>query len=166
MFFLFSLAVFPEQSFGFDLDFEFELPESWTKMEKNGNESASIIFGNLALLCFIIGNIYTPAKFLARKNSLVNRDAKKSLAGLLNVHIVFNMACFILTVIHSHYAGATSVFLILSLVLMTCLVIGGSFLKYMPKKDFSKRLYLIHTQQTLFGVTIFLLVLGHILVLD
>ena len=158
--FLLLLIIFPAQLPGFEFEFE-----DLTTMEKKGNETASAIFANLALFCFIVANVYTLAKSLIKKK-LRDRDVKNSLANLLKFHILFNVLMFIFTLLHSHYAESTSVFLILSIIAMICLLINGSFLRYLPDINIQQRQNLLRAKQVLFGTCVFLLVLGHVLVME
>jgi len=132
--------------------------EAWTEIEKKGgNETWAGIFGNLGLLFFLIGNVYTPAKLLSTGNPAL----KEKLSEFLKFHVIFNVAAFACICLHALMAEAMNIPLIISLFLLIWLIVGGSMLKSQSGPGMKRSLHLLHTQQALFGIMILLLIIGH-----
>lgn len=137
--------------------------DGWGEIENN-NEVISNIFSYLALICFLIGNLYTPAKFLMNNVSSVHLTIRKIMADLLEVHIGFNIMAIVFMCFHVYFAEDSNILLFLGSVMIMIGTIEGFLLRFRLKKNTKKRMRLLHTQQALFCLTIFLFVAGHILV--
>jgi hypothetical protein len=167
LFALLYIGIYSEPALGFfDFDFEFEFLENVSKIEKKGNETYSSITANLALLFIIIGISYPLTKFLMRGTAASERDLREKLSVFLSVHIISCMFAFIFSIAHAHYAGATSIFLILSVVAMGCLVIAGCIMRYVPNLDTAQRESITQVKKIFFWSFLFLVILGHLLAME
>ncbi len=140
--------------------------EEGGRFEKGGNEGISGFFGWLALLFFIIANLYTPSKWIIKHKVIHDTQVlKKNLRNLFHVHIQCNVLMFIFALIHAHNASQGNIFLVLAMIIFAWLIVGGSLMKSKLNmhKDFRKYVQILHTQQILFWVAIVLLFVGHAL---
>lgn len=138
--------------------------EGWGEFEKSGSEGWSVFSGYLALLLFIIGNLYTPAKWVIKHR--VSRDAqilKNNLKKLFKIHVQCNIWMFIFALIHMFTVSQGNIFLVLAMLVLAWLIVGGHLMqsKISMHKDFRKYMKILHAQQVLFGLVIVLLLIGH-----
>ncbi len=155
------VLVYPESAWAQVIDWE-----DVGQFEKSGNEGLSGFFGYLALIFFIIANIYTPAKWVIKHNFIQDTQAlKKNLPRLFNIHVQCNVVMFILAVIHAYNASQGNVFLVAAMLIFAWLIFGGTLMQSEIRlhKDLKKYLRILHAQQLLFGAAIILLVFGHVL---
>lgn len=130
------------------------------------NDGLRKIFGYLALIFFIIANLYTPAKWLL-KNLIYGRDfLKKNMGDMLKTHIKCNIAMYIFAVIHMFNADNGNILLYIAMFIMAWLTIGGFLMrtKFDINKDVRKHARLLHAQKNLFWLSIILLLWGHAIV--
>jgi len=136
-----------------------------------GNEEyewISVLFGNLAILCFILGSIYMPVKWMKHLITIKTTDMKRIIKNLLKFHIIFNAAAISCVLVHFLTAETYNATLIVALVILFWLPIEGLILKYKLgiNKNVRKYVYVIHCQQFFSIAAIVLLIVGHILIDD
>lgn len=136
-------------------------------MEKDGREGLSAFFGYLALIFFILANLYTPAKWIV-KHKLVQdvQVLRKKLKTLFQIHVQCNIMMFIFAIIHAHYSSQINFFLVVPMLIFAWLIFGGAFMmtRLRMHKEFREYVRMLHAQQYLFWVAIVFLIIGHIII--
>lgn len=119
------------------------------------------LMGQYALYCFIIANVYFPAKMLYRQVLKNSPISQKVLDKYLYIHILFNLVGMFALFFHGHFAGQRNFVLQGGFVLMVWLTASGFILykKYTPESKY--RTSALAIQQILFILAIFMFGIGH-----
>jgi hypothetical protein len=126
----------------------------------------SDFFGQVALILYIIANIYLLVKYIRVKYKMRNPELMRLSRKLFKIHMVTNVAAFGATLVHYYYAEYWNIFLEISLYLLLWLNVAGFMLKgnFAKDKKVKKALRLLHTQQYVTVTLLLLLIIGHMLV--
>ncbi len=117
--------------------------------------------GTLSAVCFIIANVYYPARVIAR-NSVGNSDEVSSfLDSYKKVHILFNLLGVWAALFHGHFADENNWVLQTTIVIMIGLTISGLLMHYRLPNTEDWLPYLLTFQQVTFPVWIILVIAGH-----
>ena len=119
--------------------------------------------GRCALICFLIANVYVPARVIQRKILPNNMEAKWILDRYLTVHIIFNLIGMTCEFFHGHYAESRPILLKGAMLMTIWLCITGGFLRYRILSDDHLPFKLLSVQQTQFLLLLALAMMGHAL---
>ena len=117
--------------------------------------------GRCALYCFIIANVYIPARVIQRKLFSKSAEAKALLDKYLTIHIAFNLLGLTCEFCHGHYAEARPIILKLTMLMTIWLCITGAFLRYRILSDDHLPFKLLSVQQAQFLIWLSLAMMGH-----
>lgn len=129
-----------------------------------GSEGLSEFFGIMALLFFLTGNAYYPARQLARRFTTWTQETARFFRKYLKVHIALNLAALAPLLGHAYYAEESNPFLWGSLISTFWLTVVGLMMHYKVPPGMGRQLRLLHSQQIAFLIWLAMILLGHILV--
>ena len=129
-----------------------------------GQEGLSEFLGMLALVLFIVGNAYYPARQLARKFIHWTHDIALFFRKYLKVHMALNLAALPTVLGHVYFAEESNPILWGSLISTFWLTVVGLMMHYKIPHGMGRQLRLLHSQQIAFAVWVVLILLGHMLV--
>ncbi len=116
--------------------------------------------GSIAVILFIIANVYYPARWIVRTNDL-NVDLRKFFKNYMQIHVPLNAIGILLAIYHAHFADENNMLLQLSSLLMLGLAANGAIMYYYLPKGDQRRRQLIQLEQVLFAVWIGAVFIGH-----
>ncbi|MEI6305677.1 MAG: hypothetical protein WCP33_02545 [Deltaproteobacteria bacterium] len=126
------------------------------------NEALSDFCGILAMILFVFANAYYPARLIANQFRPWPRQVAIFFKKYLDLHMYVNIVAFVIMTVHAHYSEERNMFLYASLVVTVWLTIAGILMRNKSfSSDTKKQMRMIHTQQYVFFLWLFLLFIGH-----
>lgn len=127
-------------------------------------EEISNFFGMLAAFLYIVGNVYYPARLIAKQFSPWSQRTATFFRKYLKVHVVLNIIALVIVTLHAHYAEERNHILTLCFMATVWLTIAGSLMHYRIIPGMRRQLRLLHIQHYLFVIWIVLIIVGHYIV--
>ena len=125
-------------------------------------EQLSDFCGIVSMLLFIFANAYYPARLIANRYRPWPREVAIFFKKYLDLHMSVNIVAFVIMTIHAHFSDERNLFLYASLVVTVWLTVAGILMRNKSfSSDTKKQMRMIHTQQYVFLLWLFLLFIGH-----
>ena len=125
------------------------------------NEALSDFCGILAMILFVFANAYYPARLIANQFRPWPRQVAIFFKKYLDLHMYINIVAFVIMTVHAHYSEDRNIFLYASLVVTVWLTIAGILMRNKSfSSDTKKQMRMIHTQQYVIFLWIFMLLIG------
>jgi hypothetical protein len=129
-----------------------------------GTEELSSFFGMVAAFLYIVGNVYYPARLIAKKFFMPwSPQTAMFFRKYLKTHVILNIIALVALTIHAHYADERNFALTLCFIATVWLTIAGALMHYRVLPEMRKQLRLLHIQHFLFVIWLLLIIVGHMI---
>jgi len=115
----------------------------------------------IAAFLYIAGNVYYPARMIARQFSPWSKQTITFFRRYLKAHLILNVIALVALTIHAHYAEERNFALTLCFIVTVWLTIAGTLMHFRIMPNRRRELRLLHIQHFLFVIWIVLIMLGH-----